>query len=635
MRMTQLAYRNFKGNMKNYLSLVISLAFTILVFLNFQNIIYSDSFAGLGSQNKDNADMLIQVCSFVLGCFMFFFIGYATNVFLTKRKKEIGTYVFMGLSNEKLGKLYLVEISLTGLSALLLGVFCGILTTGLFQMILLALSDMAVEIQFVFSLKPVLITAGIYLVMYLFFALRGYFSIVRSSVLSMISASKQNEYVRANPVLLLLKTFLGVCVLSAGFYLAVKESEEGVMANVLLAVIFVTIGVYLLFGGLIPAVFQGLAGNKRFLYHKEHCLWMNSLIFRMKKNYRTYAMVCVLALCSVTALATGFAMKYRYENMVHFENTYTFQLFSNRTDLYREAAGILSEKSEISYSSQIPVLCVENSVFGVPDTYVRHAILSYGNLKMLAQDAGLEFDLTEPGEDEVISLTHIYMLSLITDRSNVEVNINGKIYRQIQESDTPYLGYLQEIMSFYVVNDAEYEKLLPLGMQQYAYNYRIGRPEDFTAARDALDVLVSSTDENATARIAMDPNADQNSWIRIAYSLCIFMFLVFVFASGSILFMKLYNDAFEERERYGVMIKLGIDTGVLKRSVRREMLTTYAIPFVVMGIASCFSVHALGKMMYSDLRGIHGLSLLIIFVIFVLCRCLSVWIYQKNVGLDQ
>ena len=151
--------------------------------VNFQNILYSDTFEVLGTRNRDYIGILIQLTSFVLGCFMVFFIWYSTNVFLTRRKREIGIYVFMGLSNQRIGKMYLAEILLTGLSALGLGLISGMMVSGLFQMILLAISDLTVEIRFAPSLKPALVTGAVYLIIYLFFAVMGYFNIVRSSVL--------------------------------------------------------------------------------------------------------------------------------------------------------------------------------------------------------------------------------------------------------------------------------------------------------------------------------------------------------------------------------------------------------------------------------------------------------------------
>ena len=51
MGIIRLAVLNFKSGFKNYLSLVLSLAFTVLVFLNFQNILCSDAFEELGTRN--------------------------------------------------------------------------------------------------------------------------------------------------------------------------------------------------------------------------------------------------------------------------------------------------------------------------------------------------------------------------------------------------------------------------------------------------------------------------------------------------------------------------------------------------------------------------------------------------------
>ena len=90
MGIVRLSLVNFRNSFRNYLSLILSMAFTILVLFNFQNIRYSGAFEVLGSRNGEYVAIIINVISFVLGCFMFFFIWYATNVFLTRRKKEMG-----------------------------------------------------------------------------------------------------------------------------------------------------------------------------------------------------------------------------------------------------------------------------------------------------------------------------------------------------------------------------------------------------------------------------------------------------------------------------------------------------------------------------------------------------------------
>lgn len=635
MSMLKLAVSNFKSSFRNYFSLVMSLSFTILVLLNFQNILYSDGFELLGTRNREYVDLLVKMVSVVLVCFLFFFVWYASNVFLTKRKKEIGIYVFMGLSNETIGRLYLYEMMFTGLSALVLGLASGTLTTGLFQMVLLAISEIAVDIEFQVALRPILTTMGIYLVVYTLFMLRGYWSITRSSVLDMLSAARQNEYVRQKNSTLLLKAVLGAGLLGSGYYLAIKRGGAEIMGNVFLAMILVIAGVYFLFGGLIPLLFQGIAGQKNFLYQKERCLWINQIIFRMRKNYRTYAMVCVLMICSVTALATGFAMRERYHNLIHFDQTYTFQILSRRSGLEKEIEQCIEENDGIAYSSQAPLLCLDSGLVSASENYSQYALISWSSLKKISEDTGMECSWKEPERDEVIHAANQTLLSLITELSDRTIVMNGKVYRQIEETTIPYLGYLQRLTSFYVVNDEEFERLLPLGHLMYTYNYRTERPGAFEATKAALDSFMEELNEETAGRVAVDPNSNELDWVKVFYSLCIFMFLVFILASGSIMFMKSYNDAFEERERYDVLKKMGVDISCLKRAVAREQGSAYGLPLLVMGISSWFSVCSLGRMMQTSLFSIWIVSVLVALVVFVIFCRLSIAAWLGNAGLQK
>jgi len=93
---------------------------------------------------------------------------------------------------------------------------------------------------------------------------------------------------------------------------------------------------------------------------------------------------------------------------------------------------------------------------------------------------------------------------------------------------------------------------------------------NFAASKDELDTL-----NEISARVTIDPDSSDIEWIKVLYTMCIFMFMVFILESGSILFMKLYNDAFEEKERMLVLRKLGISGNTLKKSVSKELKTAY------------------------------------------------------------
>lgn len=624
MRMTKLALMNVKNSFKSYLALVISLAFTILVLYNFQNLIYSGIFVVLGEQNSYLINTLIQMITIVLVCFMFFFIWYATNVFLAKRKKEIGIYIFMGLCNQKIGKLYMIETTFIGTSALVLGLLFGMITSALFQMIIITLSDINVLVSFKITAPPILFTVVVFMTMYLFFVIKGYCNIIRSSVLDMISAMRQNEYVKQNSLALSIKAIVGVCVLGSGYYLAIKEGPK-VMGNAILAMILVILGVYLLFGGMLPLLFQTMVEQKRFLYGGQRCLWMNHVVFRMKKNYRTYAMVCVLGICSMTALAAGFAMKERYENMVVFENTYTFQLLSDQNDLEQSVTQVIEETNNIKYQASLPLIQQNEEV----------VMLSYSQGKELAQSVNLEFDIKELKDKEVIRLSHLTLLSGSTMQGVREIELQGEKYQQLETIRIPYLGYLQKQQDFYIVSDKEYENLRTKGTELYLYNYKVSDESAFEETKEAIDSLVSEWKEEgySIARVAIDPDNSEKEWIKLVHAICIFMFLVFIVASGCIMYMKLYNDAFEEKERYLVMHRLGIDGKTLRKSIAKELGVAYFMPFLLMIISAYYSVLALGKMMHTNLFAIYALSGVVVLIVFGVYYCLSVKVYRKNVDI--
>lgn len=627
MSIFKLAFQNFRRSVSTYFSLILSLAFSILVLANFSNLVYSDTFASLQGNNREYLDMLVNCICVVLLCFMFFFIWYATNVFLERRKKEIGIYVFMGLNNQRIGQMYMVETVLIGLSALVLGLGAGVLVSQLFQMILLAMSDLSVELHFRFSLKVIGYLTYWYGIMYGIFVIKGYVNIVRSSVLGLISAGRRNEYVRQNRFVLVCRAVLGVGILGTGFYLATKNGRMDVMMNLMEAVVLVIIGVYLLFGGFIPLLFQSLARCKKLLYRGERVLWVNQMAFRMRKNYRTYAMTCVLMLCSVSALAAGFAMKYRYDNMIRFRNTYTFQFVTPQAGMDEQIAELIEVDNDITYSTEAVILGLDNALI---DTRIRrgtYAILPYSQMAVLAEAAGLEPLAREPGEDEIITVENSPLLSFYTDRTGYTVTINGKVYNEIDLTYVPYLGYLQEIMCFYVVNDAVYAELLPLGQEIHAYNYRIADIYNYEASLDDTNPLMEL---EGMGRVAIDPHDEEIDWIRALYPMCIFMFLVFILASGSILFMKLYNDAFEEKERYAILRKLGCDEKRLKRSIAKELFAAYALPSVVITVSAWFSVHALEKLMSAELFSVYVVSVSVVYLFFALFYGMSVVLYHKN-----
>ena len=224
-----------------------------------------------------------------------------------------------------------------------------------------------------------------------------------------------------------------------------------------------------------------------------------------------------------------------------------------------------------------------------------HLVLSYSDVKRAALESGAA-GLQEPADDETISLSHQILLSFIVGSEKVSVTLGDTAFRETEIIREPYIGYMQKMGCFYVVSDAAYERLRQQSERLYIYSYKIADDTAFERVRAAVDVLISNTDENFTARVAADPFDNELEWVKVLYALCIFMFLVFIVAGGCIMFMKLYM-----------------------------------LPFVVLTVSAYFSVNALGKMMRTNLFSIYLVSMGVVFAVFVLCYVCSAVMYRKNV----
>lgn len=632
MSLLKLALTNFRRSMRNFGSLILSLSFSVFIFFNFQCMVYSEAMDVLMNFKKDYIDMILQAATMVFGVFLFFFIWYAANVFLNQRKKEIGIYIFMGLDNSRIGRMYALEAVFTGIFSLAAGLGFGILFSKFFQMLLLRLSDISVDVKFAFSLPPVIITALYFVVIYGFMVLKGYVSIVRSSVLNMLSGAKQKEMKQEPVILTLVKMILGTGILLAGYYCAVNIGRVDTMIYIPMAVVLVIIGTYMLYSGLIPWIVGRLTGNKSFLYRKERNLWVNNLAFRLKRNHRMYAMVTILMICAVTVLAVSIAMKQRYDRKEHFRKVYTIQVISEQEgdrDKIREG---IERENKVEFDNQIPFLQLDAELFQSKFVNSIYGVVPYSAVKQAAKDSSQKFDYKPLSDKECVELSHVMLLSLIGFEDEANVKIGGYEFNQIAEDDTPYLGAMQSGLSVYVVNDKMYEELKPLGKLSYFYNYKLTKPENMEASVPFLDNFVKEQGGEEHAGYSMIPEEDNSeAWIRVLYSLCIFMFVTLILAGGSIIFIKLSDDACEDRERYEILQKMGIRRDILARSIKNEIRFTYYCPYALMVVTSYFAVYAMEKVMKEELFRVNIYSAVIVLAIFTAIYMISVQIFKRRV----
>lgn len=632
MSLFRLAVWNFKRSVREFGALVLSLSFSVFIFFNFQNVIYSQAMDVLMEFRKDLIDSVLQAASIVFGVFLFFFIWYAANVFLNQRKKEIGIYIFMGLDNKRISRMYALESAMVGLFSLAFGLIFGVLFSKLFQMLLLKLSEISVDVEFSFSLQPVLNTGGMFLVIYGFMILKGCHTLKNSSVLNLLSGARQKEIRQENKVLTALRILAGTAALILGYLAALDTGGLQGLVRMVQAVVLVIVGVYLLYSGLIPAILRLLTRNKKFLYRKERTLWINNLAFRIKKNYRTYAMVTVLMICSVTLMALAIALKQRYDKMENFDQVYTCQVLNYDGTLDgEEILKGIEEENPVEYWNEYTLLNLPSEMFDTKYNQVMYVLAPYSQVKEGAQKAGLEFPYEELKDNQVVEFFHEILFTLVGTNEDRTVKIGEKTYDRIDTTTTPYLGKIQTYFEIYMVSDRTYEELKSQGSLLYVYNYRLENPDNMDASRPWIQTLSEKGEPGMTGVSYTEDSLNEDSYIRVTYSLCLFMFVTLMLAAGSIIFLKIGNEAYEDGERYEILEKMGIPRKTLGKAVRNEICFAYYCPFLLMTISSYFSVRALGELMQEDLTQVNIWSALFVLILFTVICCVSVNRAKKRI----
>lgn len=226
MSLFKLAWINFKGSIRSWMMLIVSLSFTLMVMDNLINIIDSDLLVTSSEYTQKMVNTILIVITVILAIFLIFYISYSTGIFFQKQKKELGMYVFMGFSMKKIASLCLIEILFIGLAALVIGNLAAALFSRLFLMLISALSGIDLSYGLTISLNSVLIGSLIFWLIYLFFAFVRFIGVCRSSVIDLLNAGRASEKKPFRPVIMTLEALLGVILMGIGFVLSVSPSDN-------------------------------------------------------------------------------------------------------------------------------------------------------------------------------------------------------------------------------------------------------------------------------------------------------------------------------------------------------------------------------------------------------------------------
>ena len=541
------------------------------------------------------------------------------NAFVTKnRLKEYGLYSILGLDRKNIQLLSFIELLLFSVVSVGLGVVLGIVFHRFSFAVLLKLIRIPIGIEYSMQLGSigfVLISmAFIFGVVFFLNATKMYMS----RPLEMLSEKKKGE---TKGRFILLRALIGAGLLGGAYYMSQTiEAPVAALYSFFVAVLLVILATYILFDAGSIVLLSLLQKNKRLFYQPTNFISISNLKFRMRKNAAGLASICILSTMVLVTLATTVALQ-----------TGTADLLKKSYPTDYSATAFVED------SSTIPQLSEQISKIKAQSKGTVTNEMNYLSVLRAAKsmDGGVDIEGVYPGDSPAAFITFISaddynrifgtnfhpsdneaVLGLVKgDDKNVSaIRVNGQLTLQVKEmmetgdfkEKLPQLPYVADNVYVAVVKDPSkmIDGKLGRGFYYALWNTSTdiqGKTEEFEAY---VNVLEAKDEDFITVGSREDAAKDIYGFMGSLLFVGALLSVAFFIGAVLVIYYKQISEGYEDRDRFVILQKLGIDQKTIKKSINRQVLIVFFLPLVTAFIHTAFAFKMYRKII--QLFGVDG-----------------------------
>ena len=541
------------------------------------------------------------------------------NAFVTKnRLKEYGLYSILGLDRKNIQLLSFIELLLFSVVSVGLGVVLGIVFHRFSFAVLLKLIRIPIGIEYSMQLGSVgfvlISMAFIFGVVFFLNATKMYMS----RPLEMLSEKKKGE---TKGRFILLRALIGAGLLGGAYYMSQTiEAPVAALYSFFVAVLLVILATYILFDAGSIVLLSLLQKNKKLFYQPTNFISISNLKFRMRKNAAGLASICILSTMVLVTLATTVALQTGTADLLKksYPTDYSATAFVEDTSTIRQLSEQISKikaqskgtvTNEMNYLS---VLRAAKSMEGGVDIEGVYpgdspaAFITFLSADDYNRIFGTNFQL---GDNEAV-------LGLVKgDDKNVSaIRVNGQLTLQVKEmmatSDfkekLPQLPYVADNVYVAVVKDPT--KMID-GKLGRGFYYALWNTSTDTSAKTEefeayANVIEASNDDSITVGSREDAAKDIYGFMGSLLFVGALLSVAFFIGAVLVIYYKQISEGYEDRDRFVILQKLGIDQKTIKKSINRQVLIVFFLPLVTAFIHTAFAFKMYRKII--QLFGVDG-----------------------------
>ena len=550
---------------------------------------------------------------------------YANGFVMKNRSKEFGLYSILGLGRSQIQLLQVFEMLLFAVMNLIVGLVLGVLLNRLAFALLLKAMRFNVPISYEFQIASVIIIGILFSGIFVFLMILNAIKIRVSRPLELLREKKSGEKTGR---FLSIRALIGVAILGYAYYISQSiESPIKALGWFFVAVLLVVIATYILFDAGSIALLRFLKNRKTFYYRPINFISVSNLIFRMRKNAMGLASICILSTMVLVTLGTTGSLQFGAQEVINktsptdftFRNMYRNpeETAEYSKEVKQLAAGTASKVTDFYEYSYI--LTAGNHEGNVLNTNFKQlgglpeAMLVLVSVEDYNRNTGENLTVNSGemllGEESFKKRPSFNQVALGDNTISVAQIIDIKNFSKIAVAnpnitDHSYIG---------ILNEEDMVKVVPYYTKENDEGHRA-----YTRQYVALWNTSSQTDEEKKKELELYQQSDIAGGIdgKIEIAQLLFQFygsllflgilLAIAFSVGAVLviYYKQVSEGYEDRERYVILKKIGIDQPMIHQSINRQVLIVFFLPLLTAFLHTALSYNMVSKIVL--IFGIKG-----------------------------
>ncbi|RCX21500.1 putative ABC transport system permease protein [Fontibacillus phaseoli] len=605
MNFPQFAFNNVRRNARAYVAYLLSSSFMVMIFFTYAVFVYHPKIANseMGSMTRIG----MSIATAIVYVFAFFFVMYSISVFLKSRNREFGILTILGAESRQINLLIFLENILIGAVAILTGIAAGLMLSKVFLLVSTRMIDMD-DLPFYWPAKAILLTAGAFILLFLFISMFTLMFIRKRQVLDLLTgSSKPKKEPKANVFTFL----LGIALLSTGYWaLHGKKLDE---IGLMIAAVTGIAGTYFFYSQLSVWVVKKLQRSRSAAWKGTNLLWISEMSYKLKDNARMLFLVTVVV--ALACMSTGFVLasqqsirdsymsnpfNFRYTTYSDGDKTkagddlaYIEQSLRTEGMKYRVAkADLISDNSYAAGKEE--TMLISQSQF--------NRLASVMNIDPVDQLGETESVMIQSPETErkyppqgntlnvrIAESTYPFQFVSRTDRA-ASLSYRGKllvvqdeVFERLEQEHQAGGGYVQNNTVFMVPDSG-----------------KLPGKED---AETKLGVELTEWSRSGDHGGLLQSRAENYYTFKQTFSLFsfigVFIALIFSVSSASFLYFKLHTELTADAVMYRSLSKIGLSSREMNVSATIQIAVLFFIPIAVATLQSLVVLGPVMEMMNS------------------------------------